>query len=174
MAPSYETPFDDLEPFTVLHPEEVGRRLGVTARSVLRAIARGELKASRACGLRVLAADAAHDHLRRPPLRASSPSAWSACRCRRGEAGPDGAQDDPAGIEIRRVKRRDGSVRETFGVRNPPLLEELGHRLPAALLLTQLVGPPPLRASMLGLEVDRVLQRVKRGRSTGPAFRNDV
>jgi hypothetical protein len=35
MAPSYETPFDDLEPFTVPRPEEIGRRLGVTARSVL-------------------------------------------------------------------------------------------------------------------------------------------
>ncbi|HMJ34357.1 MAG TPA: hypothetical protein VK501_10605 [Baekduia sp.] len=60
MAPAYATPFDDLEPFTVLRPEEIGRRLGVTARSVRRAIARGELKASRACGLLlVLAADAA-------------------------------------------------------------------------------------------------------------------
>jgi len=59
MAPSCETPFDDLEPFAVLRAEEVAARLGVTGRSVRRAIARGELKASRACGLRVLAADAA-------------------------------------------------------------------------------------------------------------------
>jgi hypothetical protein len=40
MAPSYGTPFDDLEPFAVLVPDEVARRLGVTARSVRRAIAR--------------------------------------------------------------------------------------------------------------------------------------
>jgi hypothetical protein len=59
VAPSYETPFDDHEPFTVLRPEEIGRRLGVTARSARRAIGRGELKASRACGLRVLGEDAA-------------------------------------------------------------------------------------------------------------------
>jgi hypothetical protein len=59
MAPSYETPFDDLEPLAVLAAEEIARRLGITARSVRGAIARGELKASKACGLRVLAADAA-------------------------------------------------------------------------------------------------------------------
>jgi excisionase family DNA binding protein len=59
MAPAYETPFDDLEPCSVLRAEEIARRLGVSARSIRRAIARGELKASRACGLRVLAADAA-------------------------------------------------------------------------------------------------------------------
>src|SRR4051812_44166386 len=59
MARACETPFDDLEPFTVLRPDEIAGRLGVKGRSVRRAIARGELKASRACGLRVLTADAA-------------------------------------------------------------------------------------------------------------------
>ena len=53
------TPFDDLEPTAVLRPADIAERLGVDARSVRRAIGRGELAASRACGLRVLAADAA-------------------------------------------------------------------------------------------------------------------
>jgi hypothetical protein len=53
------TPFDDLDGFAVLRAQDVADRLGVGARSVRRAIARGELAASRACGLRILAADAA-------------------------------------------------------------------------------------------------------------------
>ena len=59
MSVRYRTPFDDLQPSAVLRPEDIALRLGVSARSVRRAIGRGELKASRACGLRVLAADAA-------------------------------------------------------------------------------------------------------------------
>jgi hypothetical protein len=59
MARACETLFDDLEPFAVLRTDEIAGRLGVTGRSVRRSILRGELMASRACGLRVLAADAA-------------------------------------------------------------------------------------------------------------------
>jgi len=53
------TPFDDLEPFAVLTAQAIAERLGVDPRSVRRAIARGELVASRTCGIRVLACDAA-------------------------------------------------------------------------------------------------------------------
>jgi hypothetical protein len=50
---------EDLDPTAVLRPADIAERLGVDARSVRRAIGRRELTASRACGLRVLAADAA-------------------------------------------------------------------------------------------------------------------
>ncbi len=53
------TPFDDLDPREVLCAKDIANRLHVDPRSVRRAIARGELPASRACGLRVLACDAA-------------------------------------------------------------------------------------------------------------------
>jgi hypothetical protein len=53
------TPFDDLEPYAVLCAKDIADRLHVDPRSVPRAIARGDLPASRACGLRVLAVDAA-------------------------------------------------------------------------------------------------------------------
>jgi chromate transporter len=53
------TPFDDLAESAVLTPQDIADRLRIDARSVRRAIARGELAASRTCGLRVLAADAA-------------------------------------------------------------------------------------------------------------------
>lgn len=53
------TPFDDLEPAAVLTAVEVAERIRVDARSVRRAVARGDLTASRACGLRILACDAA-------------------------------------------------------------------------------------------------------------------
>jgi hypothetical protein len=53
------TPFDDLDESAVLTPQDVAERLRVDARSVRRAIARGELVASRPCGLRILAGDAA-------------------------------------------------------------------------------------------------------------------
>lgn len=53
------TPFDDLDATSVLDAQEVADRLGVQARSVRRAISRGDLPASRACGLRILVADAA-------------------------------------------------------------------------------------------------------------------
>src|SRR3954447_15737835 len=56
---SVKTPFDDLEPSAVLKPKDIAARLDVDARSVRRAIARGDLVASRACGIRVLAGDAA-------------------------------------------------------------------------------------------------------------------
>ena len=54
-----DTPFDDLEPAAVLTAAEVAERIRVDARSVRRAVARGDLTASRACGLRILACDAA-------------------------------------------------------------------------------------------------------------------
>lgn len=53
------TPFDDLEPHDVLCAKDIAERLHVDPRSVRRAIARGELRASRACGGRVLVCDAA-------------------------------------------------------------------------------------------------------------------
>jgi len=53
------TPFDDLDAAAVLTAKEIADRLRVDPRSVRRAIARGDLVASRACGLRVLASDAA-------------------------------------------------------------------------------------------------------------------
>ena len=54
-----DTPFDDLPPTAVLRPKDIADRMLVDPRSVRRAILRGELRASRACGIRVLAADAA-------------------------------------------------------------------------------------------------------------------
>ena len=54
-----KTPFDDLDPAAVLRPQDIADRLRVDVRSVRRAIGRGELVASRTCGLRVLACDAA-------------------------------------------------------------------------------------------------------------------
>jgi hypothetical protein len=59
MSPPPPTPFDDLDAWSVLRPQEIADRLRVDVRSVRRAIAAGALPASRACGLRVLAADAA-------------------------------------------------------------------------------------------------------------------
>lgn len=53
------TPFDDLDDGHVLTPKDIAERLRVDPRSVRRAIDRGDLAASRACGLRVLACDAA-------------------------------------------------------------------------------------------------------------------
>lgn len=58
-SPLPRTPFDDLDETAVLCAQDVADRLGVEARSVRRAINRGDLPASRACGLRILAADAA-------------------------------------------------------------------------------------------------------------------
>jgi hypothetical protein len=59
MSELHRTPFDDLDPLSVLTTADIAARLDVDARSVRRAIERGDLPASRACGLRVLAADAA-------------------------------------------------------------------------------------------------------------------
>jgi hypothetical protein len=59
MPPQLRTPFDDLDPTAVLTAAEVAARMRVDARSVRRAAARGDLSASRACGLRILASDAA-------------------------------------------------------------------------------------------------------------------
>jgi hypothetical protein len=53
------TPFDDLDAWSVRRAQEIADRLRVDVRSVRRAIAAGVRPASRACGLRVLAADAA-------------------------------------------------------------------------------------------------------------------
>jgi hypothetical protein len=53
------TPFDDLDAWSVLRPQEIDDRLRVDVRSVRRVIAAGVLPASRTCGVRVLAADAA-------------------------------------------------------------------------------------------------------------------
>jgi hypothetical protein len=53
------TPFDDLDPCVALTCDEVARRLAAHPRSIRRAVARGELCASRACGIRILAGDAA-------------------------------------------------------------------------------------------------------------------
>jgi hypothetical protein len=50
------TPFDDAAALT---PKDIAARLHVDARSVRQAIARGELVASRTCGLRILVSDAA-------------------------------------------------------------------------------------------------------------------
>jgi len=54
------TPFDDLDASAVLTAVEVAQRMRVDVRSVRRAAARGELRASRACGLRILAGDLAN------------------------------------------------------------------------------------------------------------------
>ena len=70
------TPFDDLADSAVLTPQDVADRLRIDARSVRRAIARGELVARRTCGLRVLAADAAawwRGRLVEPPDVEASP-----------------------------------------------------------------------------------------------------
>jgi hypothetical protein len=70
------TPFDDLAESAVLTPQDIADRLRIGARSVRRAIARGELVASRTCGLRVLAADAAawwRGRLVEPPEADASP-----------------------------------------------------------------------------------------------------
>jgi len=64
------TPFDDLEPFAVLTAQAIAERLGVDPRSVRRAIARGELVASRTCGIRVLACGN-YMYLRRKPAHPS-------------------------------------------------------------------------------------------------------
>jgi hypothetical protein len=53
------TPFDDLDDSHVLTPKDIAARLRVDPRSVRRAISRGDLTASRTCGIRVLACDAA-------------------------------------------------------------------------------------------------------------------
>lgn len=53
-----QTPFDDLNETEVLSAREIADRLRVNERTVRRAIGRGELPASRACGIRVLVADA--------------------------------------------------------------------------------------------------------------------
>jgi hypothetical protein len=52
MTMSAPTSFDDLDPFAVLRAKDIAERSHVDQRSV-RAIARGELPASRARGLRV-------------------------------------------------------------------------------------------------------------------------
>ena len=99
MAHRPDTPFDDLEPAAVLTAAEVAERIRVDARSVRRAVARGDLTASRACGLRILASDAADWWRSRtvlattpPPAAASAPfdgppeRARRAARPRRPEA----------------------------------------------------------------------------------------
>jgi hypothetical protein len=58
MTDPRRTPFDDLDPAAVLTAAEVAARIRVEAHSVRRAIRRGEMRASRTCGVRVLAADA--------------------------------------------------------------------------------------------------------------------
>jgi Helix-turn-helix domain len=77
MTESRRTPFDDLDPLSVLTTAQVAARLGVDARSVRRAIDRGDLPASRACGLRVLTADAA-DWWRASAVRRAEPSSPAA------------------------------------------------------------------------------------------------
>ena len=136
------TPFDDLEPFAVLTAQGIAARLGVDPRFIRRAIARGELSASRTCGIRVLACDAAawsrEDGDRAGhavPRACGHRGAVAGC----GHRGAPPAPDDPvvrasaaaaqgrcrmspgpalpSGIEVRRHARRDGSVTETFTVR---------------------------------------------------------
>ncbi|MDP1846984.1 MAG: helix-turn-helix domain-containing protein, partial [Solirubrobacteraceae bacterium] len=87
------TPFDDLEPTAVLTAVEVADRIRVDARSVRRAVARGDLTASRACGLRILASDAAEWWRSRtvlaptpPPAAASAPFDGPPERTRRAAA----------------------------------------------------------------------------------------
>jgi len=86
------TPFDDFEPAAVLTAAEVAERIRVDARSVRRAVARGDLTASRACGLRILASDAADWWRSRivlatpPPAAASAPFDGPPERTRRAAA----------------------------------------------------------------------------------------
>jgi len=80
MSRFVKTPFDDLADSEVLSARDIAERLHVHERSVRRAISRGELAASRACGLRVLAGDAA---------------AWWRARM----VDPDGAAKDDDGPE---------------------------------------------------------------------------
>jgi hypothetical protein len=58
MTDPRRTLFDDLDPAAVMTAAEVAARIRVEAHSVRRATRRGELRASRTCGVRVLAADA--------------------------------------------------------------------------------------------------------------------
>lgn len=81
MPESRRTPFDDLDPLSVLTTAEIASRLEVDPRSVRRAIERGDLPASRACGVRVLAADAA--------------DWWRASAVRRRESPPRGTETAP-------------------------------------------------------------------------------
>jgi hypothetical protein len=76
------TTFDDLDAWSVLRPQEIADRWRVDVRSVRRAIAAGVLPASRACGVRVLAADAArvcHCRLADGPADGGSPKAPRYC-----------------------------------------------------------------------------------------------
>lgn len=54
-----DNPFDDLDPHAVLTVTEIAQRVAAHPRTVRRAVACGELIASRACGIRILASDAA-------------------------------------------------------------------------------------------------------------------
>jgi len=107
------TPFDDLEPRAVLRPQEVADRMRVDVRSIRRAITAGALPASRACGLRVLATDAAtwwrsasarsvpHSPERPPPNPAGEPkprkTARRSDRSSQRQEVPDGASSQTSG-----------------------------------------------------------------------------
>jgi hypothetical protein len=54
MSEAPKTPFDELDPHDVLTPAQVAQRVHIDARSIRRAISRGQLAASRVAGLRVL------------------------------------------------------------------------------------------------------------------------
>ena len=105
------TPFDDLEPAAVLTAVEVAERIRVDARSVRRAVARGDLTASRACGLRILARDAAEWWRSRtvpatpPPAAESAPVNGPPERSRR--AAPRRRPEAPARLPLP-PRRGDG------------------------------------------------------------------
>jgi len=101
MSPLARTPFDDLDDFAVLTAAEVAARMRVDPRSVRRAAARGELPASRACGVRILAADAAE---------------W--WRSRR--SAPDSAPDPARGLQARQRAPRSPRFQRSVDLPLPP------------------------------------------------------
>jgi hypothetical protein len=98
------TPFDDLPPNTVLTCTEIAERIAAGAHSVRRAIRRGELTASRTCGIRVLAQDAATWW--RTRLISAPPETAKASEDRRGLTHPSSR---PGGVSLGRRFVRDAS-----------------------------------------------------------------
>ena len=96
-----KTPFDDLEPSAVLKPKDVAERLDVDARSVRRAITRGELIASRTCGIRILAGDAAAWWRARVIVAAAKARPETPPEA----IAPDGASTPSVAVRPRSVKR---------------------------------------------------------------------
>ena len=131
------TPFDDFDDADDLTPNDIADRLRIDARSVRRAIARGELVPSRTCGLRVLAVDAAAWW--RGQLVAATPAAPPEASRARASAPPSRRLVERFGESPGAMRRERSGPLAELGIRPGP-----GRSAPGRASLGR---RPPFRAA---------------------------